>query len=363
MASPPTGTRALGYVADGLKRIKAEHGVGQCIGARGLGPPHGGRVAPDGQAGARPGQREASTTAAAMPTLPTGGPGWSGAVVGHCRSPTLSQPGCGPRGGLFPAQGPSAASRSACARRPARAGQVLSLNAVHDDWAMPVAARITVAPSGWAQALADVAGYVASGQRRGRACTRHWSMRDAEAVAQALMAGEQKGGAAGQRRPRNTPKRASCWPWPQWIGAAHPAPAWATWAPRDANTVGAQLVNALPGVGRAQCRPNAGPADEGPAAVGRGADASTPPMPAAAKAALAASGLVVAFTSFKDAALWTTPTCCCPSPRSPRRPVRLSMPRAGCRASTAWSSRRGDARPAWKVLRVSWANLLGLDRL
>ena len=44
-----------------------------------------------------------------------------------------------------------------------KGGQVMSLHAVHDDWAIPVAASITAAPSDWVQSLANVAGYVVSG--------------------------------------------------------------------------------------------------------------------------------------------------------------------------------------------------------
>jgi hypothetical protein len=39
--------------------------------------------------------------------------------------------------------------------------QVVSLHAVHDDWAMPVAAALTAAPASWLTQLADVAAAVA----------------------------------------------------------------------------------------------------------------------------------------------------------------------------------------------------------
>ncbi|MFM8769793.1 MAG: NADH-quinone oxidoreductase subunit G, partial [Rubrivivax sp.] len=47
-------------------------------------------------------------------------------------------------------------------RQAARRGaKILSLHAVHDDWLMPVAERLTAAPAGWVQSLADIACAVA----------------------------------------------------------------------------------------------------------------------------------------------------------------------------------------------------------
>ena len=40
-------------------------------------------------------------------------------------------------------------------------GRVMSLQAVHDDWAMPVAATLTAAPSQWLRQLMEVAAAVA----------------------------------------------------------------------------------------------------------------------------------------------------------------------------------------------------------
>ena len=76
-------------------------------------------------------------------------------------------------------------------------------------------------------------------------------------------------------------------------------------------------------------------------------------------AALQAADMVVALSAVQGRSARRTPTCCCRSRRSPRPPAPSSMPKAACRASTAWSSRWARARPAWKVLRVL-GNLLGL---
>jgi NADH-quinone oxidoreductase subunit G len=55
-------------------------------------------------------------------------------------------------------------------RQAARRGaRIASLNAVHDDWAMPLAATLTAAPSQWLQQLADVAACAGQGRRRTRA--------------------------------------------------------------------------------------------------------------------------------------------------------------------------------------------------
>ena len=70
-------------------------------------------------------------------------------------------------------------------------GKLMSLHAVHDDWAMPVAHAITAAPSAWVQALADVAAAVA--QTKGVSAPAPGDAHDAaRAVADQLLSGERK---------------------------------------------------------------------------------------------------------------------------------------------------------------------------
>ncbi len=342
-------TTALGYVADGLKRIKADHGVSG-IGAlasahrtveelhllaklvRGLGSEsidfrtrHAdfGNTAPAGKA------QWLGTTVAALSSLDRV------FVVGS----------------FLRKDHPLFAQRIRQAVR--KGGAVMSLNAVHDDWAMPVAARITAAPLAWAQALADVAGYVA--QAKGIAAPAAGGVNaDAEAVAQALLSGERKalllGNAAAQH-----PQAAQLLALAQWIAAQTGASV--GYLTADANSVGAQLVQAMPGAGGL----NAGQMLSQPMKalllfdvepVLDSADA------AAARAAMAGAGLVVAFTSFKDAGVDNADVLL---PIAPFTETAGSFVNAEGRLQSFQGVVKpaGDSRPAWKVLRVL-GNLLAL---
>jgi hypothetical protein len=130
------------------------------------------------------------------------------------------------------------------------------------------------------------------------------------------------------------PQAGRCWRWRSG-SPSRPAPAWATWA-KAANSVGAQLVGALPGSGRL----SAGQMLAQPmkALLLLDVEPALDAADAAAHARRWQAGLVVALTPFKDAAA-DMPTCCCRSRRSPRPRAASSTPRAACRASTAWSSR------------------------
>jgi len=234
-----------------------------------------------------------------------------------------------------------------------KGGAVYSLNAVHDDWAMPVAGRLTAAPSGWAQALADVAGYVATAKGVA-APAKALVNAEAERVAQALLAGGQKavllGNAAAQH-----PQAASLLALANWIGAQTGASV--GYLTEAANTVGAQLVGALPGPGGL----NAGQMLGQPMKalllldVEPALDAADP---SAAKAAMAGAGLVVALTSFQDAAVDNADVLL---PIAPFTETAGTFVNAEGRVQSFHGvvQPAGDTRPAWKVLRVL-GNLLGL---
>ena len=341
---------ALGYVADGLKRIKAEHGtagIGAVASAhrtveelhllaklvRGLGSEsidfrtrHAdfANAAPAGQA------QWLGLPIAALSTLDTA------LIVGSFLR--KDHP-------LFAQRIRQAARRSAA---------VHSLHAVHDDWAMPLAGRLTAAPSAWAQALADVAGYIATAKGVAAPATALVNA-DAERVAQALLAGERKavllGNAAAQH-----PQAGQLLALAHWIGQHTGASV--GYLTADANTVGAQLVNALPGAGGL----NAGQMLSQPMKalllldVEPAFDAANP---SAAKAALAGSGLVVALTSFKDAAVDNADVLL---PIAPFTETAGTFVNAEGRVQGFHGVVKpaGDSRPAWKVLRVL-GNLLGLN--
>ena len=340
---------ALGYVADGLKRIKADHGVAD-IGA--LGSAH--RTVEElhllaklvrglGSESVDFRTRHADFTNAA----PAGKAHWLGTPIA-----ALSQlDRAFVVGSFLRKDHPLFAQRIRQSVR--RGGSLLSLNAVHDDWAIPVAARITAAPLAWPQALADVAGYIATAKGVDAPAAALVNA-EAEVVARALLSGERKavllGNAAAQH-----PQAATLLALAQWIGAQTGATV--GYLTADANTVGAQLVKAMPGTGGL----NAGQMLSQPMKalllldvepVLDAADA------AAAQAALAGSGLVVALTSFKDAAVDNADVLL---PIAPFTETAGSFVNAEGRLQSFHGvvPPAGDSRPAWKVLRVL-GNLLGL---
>jgi NADH-quinone oxidoreductase subunit G len=340
---------ALGYVADGLKRVKAEFGAGG-IGA--LGSAHSTveelhllarLVRGLGSENIDFRTRHADFSNCAAP----GHARWLGLPVADLskldRAFVI--------GSFLRKDHPLFAQRL---RQAARHGaQVCSLNAVHDDWLLPVAHTLSAAPSGWPQALADVAAAIAAAQGV-QAPAAGSASAAAQAVANSLLSGQRRalllGNAAAQH-----PQASTLLSLAQWIGQQTGATV--GYLGEAANTVGAQLVNALPGPGglnagqmlsqpmKALLLLNVEPALDAANAV-------------AAKQALAGSGLVVALTSFKDAAVDNADVLL---PIAPFTETAGTFVNAEGRAQSFHGVVRplGDTRPAWKVLRVL-GNLLGL---
>ena len=340
---------ALGYVADGLKRIKADHGVAG-IGA--LGSAH--RTVEElhllaklvrglGSESIDFRTRHADFTHAA----PAGSAMWLGTPIAALSALDRAFV----IGSFLRKDHPLFAQRIRQSVR--KGGAVMSLNAVQDDWAMPVAAHITAAPLAWPQALADVAGYIATAKGVDAPAAAQANA-EAEAVAQALLSGKRKavllGNAAAQH-----PQAATLLALAQWIGAHTGASV--GYLTADANTVGAQWVNALPGVGGL----NAGQMLSQPMKalllldVEPALDAADA---AATQAAMAGAGLVVALTSFKDAAVANADVLL---PIAPFTETAGTFVNAEGRVQSFHGVVKpaGDSRPAWKVLRVL-GNLLGL---
>jgi NADH-quinone oxidoreductase subunit G len=231
--------------------------------------------------------------------------------------------------------------------------QVLSLHAVHDDWAMPVAHKITAAPSAWVQSLAEVAAAVATAKGVAAPIDATPSS-DAQALAKALLSGERKAvllGNAAAQHPRASVLLALA----NWI--AEQTGASVGYLTEAANTVGAQLVGAMPKQGGL----NAGQMLAQPMKavlllnVEPTYDAADP---AAATKALERSGLVVALTSFKDAAVANADVLL---PIAPFSETAGTFVNAEGRVQSFHGVVKplGETRPAWKVLRVL-GNLLGL---
>jgi len=340
---------ALAYVADGLKRVKAEFGTAG-IGAlahasstveelhllaklvRGLGSENidhrlrhadFGNVAPSGSA------RWLGTSIASLSKLDRA------FVIGS----------------LLRKDHPLFAQRIRQASR--RGAQVSSLHAAHDDWAMTVANQLTAAPGAWVQALAGVAAAVAASAGVA-APTDAQADATAQAVAQSMLGGHSKaillGNAAAQH-----PQAGTLLALAQWIG--HHTGASVGYLGDSGNGVGAQLVNALPGAGGL----NAGQMLSQPMKallllntepVLDAADA------AAAAQALKGSGLVVAMSAFKDVAADVADVLL---PIAPFTETAGTFVNAEGRVQSFHGVVKplGDTRPGWKVLRVL-GNLLGL---
>jgi len=240
-------------------------------------------------------------------------------------------------------------------RQAARKGaQVHSLHAVHDDWLMPMASTQSVAPSGWLQALADIA--TALGERNGaQPPLAGRASDDAKAIAASLASGERKaillGNAAAQH-----PQAAALLALANWIGAQTGASV--GYLTEAANTVGAQLVGALPRSGGL----HAGQMLAGPALKACVLLNLEPTLDAgnaaAASAAVQAAEMVVVMTPFKNVANEFADVML---PVAPFTETSGTFVNAEGRVQSFYGVVRplGETRPAWKVLRVL-GNLLAL---
>jgi NADH-quinone oxidoreductase subunit G len=338
---------ALDYVADGLKRIKAEFGAAG-IGA--LGSPHATveelHLLAKLVRGLGSDNIDHRTRHADFANE-RGGVRWLGTSVASLSSLQRALV----VGSFLRKDHPLFAARLRQAVR--KGGKFASLHAVHDDWAMPVDARITAAPGDWARALAQVA--AAIGKAKGVAAPVAADADDAaRAVAELLMSGERKAvllGNAAAQHPRASELLALA----NWI--AEQTGASVGYLGEGANGVGAQLVGAMP----AQDGLDAGRMLSQPMKallllhVEPTFDAADP---SAASAALAQSGMVVALTSFMDAAVEHADVLL---PIAPFTETAGSFVNAEGRLQGFHGVVKplGDTRPAWKVLRVL-GNLLGL---
>jgi len=346
-------TTALGYVADGLKRVKAEFGTSH-IGAlahpmstveemhllgklvRGLGSEsidHRLRHADFGNTAAAGKARWLGRSIASLSTLDRA------FVIGS----------------FLRKDHPLFAARLRHATK--RGARIASLNAVHDDWALPLAATLTAAPSQWLQQLADVAAAVARAAGVPAPLPADPG-EHAQAVAAMLLSGEHKAvllGHAAAQHPQATQLLAVV----QWI--ATQTGATVGYLGEGGNAVGAQLVGAVPGPGglnaaqmltqpmKALLLLNAEPHLDG-------ADA------AATHQALAQSGLVVAMTAFfdgPDSALAQAADVLLPTAPFTETGGAFVNAEGRVQAFHGVVKPLADTRPGWKLLRVL-GNLLGL---
>jgi NADH-quinone oxidoreductase subunit G len=346
---PATWDAALRYVADGLQRIKAEFGA-PGIGA--LGAPHSTLeelhllaklVRGLGSDNIDHRLRHSDFNNRA----PDGRARWLGLPIAALSSLDRAFV----IGSFLRKDHPLLAARIRQAVR--RGGKLISLHAVHDDWAIPVAHKITAAPSAWAQALADVAAAVA--HAKGVTAPVPGDANDsARAVAGQLLSGERKAVLLGNAALQH-PQAGTLLALAHWIASQCDASVGAFG--EAANSVGAQWARVLPG----------------PSGLNAGQMLSQPmkallllnvePVldaadPAAARAALEGAGLVVALTPYLDAAVDNADVLL---PITPFTETAGTFVNAEGRAQSFHGVVKAyaDARPAWKVLRVL-GNLLGL---
>jgi len=339
-------TTALEYVARSLGQIKAEHGAGS-IGA--LGSAHSTTeelhllaklVRGLGSENVDHRTRHADFT-------PAEGVRWLGTSVASLSNLQRVLV----VGSFLRKDHPLFAQRIRQATR--KGAKVHSIHAVQDDWLMPIASSVTVPPSAWAQALAEVAAAVAA--EKGVAAPLSAEATDAaKAIAASLLSGERKaillGNAAAQH-----PQASNLLALANWIGEHTGASV--GYLTEAANSVGAQLVRALPGGGgldagqmlagglKACLLMNVEPAFDA-------AD------PHAAVRGLQSAALVVALTPFKNAALDVADVLLPIAPFSETSGTFVSA-EGRVQSFHGVVKPLGDTRPAWKVLRVL-GNLLGL---
>jgi NADH-quinone oxidoreductase subunit G len=342
-------TTALGYVADGLQRVIAEFGPG-AVGALGAQTATveelhllAKLVRGLGSENIDVRTRHADFANAA----PAGRARWLGTSIASLS--TLERAFV--IGAFLRKDHPLLAQRLRQAQR--HGAELSSLHALHDDWAMPVAHRITAAPSGWADALAQVAAAVAEAKGVPAPAPADAGAQ-AKAIAASLLGGQRKalllGNAAAQH-----PQASQLLALAQWIGAQ--VGATVGYLGESGNSVGAQLVGALPRAGGLHAgqmlsQPMKALLLLGVEPVLDAADA------AAARAALQGAGLVVSLSPFKDANADVADVLL---PVAPFTETGGSLVNAEGRLQAFHGVVKplGETRPAWKVLRVL-GNLLGL---
>ena len=238
-----------------------------------------------------------------------------------------------------------------------KGAKVHSINAAHDDWLMAMASQTSIAPSGWLQALADLA--TAIGANTGAAAPLAGVATDsAQAIAASLLSGERKaillGNAAAQH-----PQATSLLALANWIAAQCGASV--GYLTEAANSVGAQLVGAMPGAGglnAGQMLGSAGSASLKACLLLNIEPALDAANAAAATAAMQRAEMVVVMSPFKTAAHDLADVLL---PIAPFTETSGTFVNAEGRVQSFHGVVRplGETRPAWKVLRVL-GNMLAL---
>lgn len=341
-------TTALEYVANGLKQIKTQHGA-SAIGAvastqqtveelhllarlvRGLGSENVDHRLRHASFEAAPGVRWLGTEIAALSSLDRA------FVIGSFLR--KDHP-------LFAQRLRQAAKRGA---------RISALGAVADDWLLPIAQRITAAPSGWVAALAGVASAVAKGKGVA-APVQAEADEQAQAIAASLLSGERKAVLLGNTAMQH-PEAESLLSLANWIAAQVGATCGVLG--EGGNSVGAQLVNAQPGPAGLSAGEMLG-AKPRKAMLLLGAEASYDVAdPVAARAALGHAEMVVSLSPFKDVNAEVADVLLPVSPFTETSGTFVNI-EGRVQSFHGVVKPLGETRPAWKVLRVL-GSMLGVD--
>ena len=337
---------ALEYVANGLKQVKAEHG-GNAIGL--LASPHstveelalaGALVRGLGSQNIDARLRHADANNAA----PAGSAHWLGMPIASLS--TLQRVLV--VGSNLRKDHPLFAQRIRQAQR--KGAQVSVLNAESQDWAMPLRNTVLADSADWVSALAGIASAVAT--ETGASAPVNAQASDAHtAVARSLLGGERKAILLGNAAAHHQ-KASSLLALANWI--AQQTGATVGYLTEAANTVGAQLVGAVPGQGGLSAARMLRGGLKAAVLLNTEPDHDS----AAGAEGLFRAGMVVTLSPFKtnldvsDVLL----------PIAPFSETSGSFINAEGRLQSFHAVVRplGETRPAWKVLRVL-GNLLGLS--
>lgn len=336
---------ALEYVANGLKQIKADHGAGS-IGV--LASPHSTveELFLAGQLVRGLGSENIDYRLRNAQFTPFEGVRWLGtsiASLSELQRVLVVGSNLRKDHPLF----------SLRIRAAVRKGALVSR--IHDvayDWAMSLASSVTMPAAQWAQALADVATAVAQSQGSS-APVQGNATEEAKAIAVSLLSGERKAILLGNAAAHHA-NASSLLALAQWIGNATGASV--GYLTEAANTVGAQLVNALPGQGGL----NAGQMLSGSlkaAILLNNEPVADSAAGAQAAQALSKAEMVVTLSpfmanmEFSDVLLPIAPWT--------ETPGTFVNAEGRVQSFHAVVKPLGDTRPGWKVLRVL-GNMLGL---
>ncbi len=230
--------------------------------------------------------------------------------------------------------------------------QVSVIHDRDDDWAMAIAGKVTVPAGQWLQALADVATAI-GGEKGSQAPMQGKATDAAKAIATSLLSGERKAILLGNAAAHH-PNASALLGLANWIGAQTGATV--GFLTEAGNTLGAQLVNAVPGQGGLHAGQMLAGGLKAVFLLNNEPEFDSAPG-AKGAAALGQAEMVVTLSPFKANLAFSDVLL----PIAPWTETPGSFVNAEGRVQSfhAVVKPLGETRPAWKVLRVL-GNMLGV---